>query len=312
MVCHPGRTGTRHRCDPAQARAERVALARRQSVGRLDAGRHRAERSERLAAAAAVPPVKLRPVPERQSVDLAHVRIEAPAPVSSPVKLRPVPERQSVDLAHVRIEAPAPVSSPVKLRPVPERPRVDLAHVRIEAPAPVSSPVKLRPVPERPRVDLAHVRIEAPAPVPSPVKLRSQPPPEPTLCTEPAPEPEPDQDRGEDLAAALTAATQFRRACEEARDLDIRAAAEGIPIPRGGVPWDDVAAELETRQFDDAALAARYTERRDLGHGVDLDIGTARESFEPRWSTTAGRTAGRRPPASRQPSAQSWTRFRRP
>ena len=118
----------------AQARAGRVALNRRQTEDRIEAGHQRAERSERLATAAAVSPMQPGPVPERPGVDLARVRIEAPRAAPRLTEQRPEPPSPRADLARVRIEAPRAAPRLTEQRPEPPSPRADLARVRIEAP----------------------------------------------------------------------------------------------------------------------------------------------------------------------------------
>ena len=105
---------------PAQGRAKRVEIARRQVAARLAAGTRRAAGFEQLAAAADVPP--LHP-PERPRDDLAHAPIEAQAP--EPPTLHP-PERPRDDLAHapiVETHVPEPPVIAVPDRHVPPAPR---------------------------------------------------------------------------------------------------------------------------------------------------------------------------------------------
>ena len=279
---------------PAQARSDRVALARRQTVAQLEAGNQRAERFERLAAAAAVLPMKLGPAPERPRADLAQVRIEAPAAAVLPMKLGPAPERPRADLAQVRIEAPAPVpSSPMKLGPAPERPRADLAQVRIEAPAPVpSSPMKLGPAPERPRADLDE-------------ETRREEERQSEERREEAEETQRETERlaGEeerrkrDQAAAAAAAEKLQReftaAIRLALDEDTYKAADDLAAHQpAGLPWDEVEAELETRRATDD----RYTQRLQVG-GAMLDVGVSRSDLEEKILDHAEHQRSRLPPA---------------
>ena len=220
------------------AQSQTAELKRQQTRRRIEGRRERNERSKPLAAAAAVPPIQLRPTPERPPV--RHGRtVAGPSPAAPPMQLRPTPERPRARPGRT-VAGPSPAAPPMQLRPTPERPRARPGRT-VAGPSPAAPPMQLRPTPERPRARPGRT-VAGPSPAAPPMQLRPTPerprarpgrtvagpsPAAPPMQLRPAPErpaPEPEREaerrEREHAAAAATEerarAAELRTAFEEA------------------------------------------------------------------------------------------------
>ena len=252
------------------AQSQTAELKRQQTRRRIEGRRERNERSKPLAAAAAVPPIQLRPAPERPPV--RHGRtVAGPSPAAPPMQLRPTPEPRPA-------RPHRPAAPPMQLRPTPERPRARPGRT-VAGPSPAAPPMQLRPTPERPRARPGRT-VAGPSPAAPPMQLRPAP-------ERPAPEPEREAERREREHAAAAATeeraraaelrTAFEEAAGHARAATYQAAKELLTKRQpAGLPWRKVDAELVASHGTDP----RYAQRIDIGQGITLHAGELRVDLE--------------------------------